>query len=217
LDPAALLVFAEADEEARVVNLPRLHAKVYIADSRVAAVTSANLTRGGLLENYEYGVLVNSESVVTGIRKDIEDYARLGNALSKPTLAEFETVALDLRSAYRAACSVSSGSAGRRFRRILRRTHESVLRAQVGKRSPTSLFGEAIRYVLLAQGPLATREMHPEIQRLLPDLCDDEQELVINGQHFGKRWKHNVRNAQQALKSRGEIELWKGRWRLCPS
>ena len=34
-------------------SLSRLHAKVYIADSKAAFVTSANLTRGGLRENYE--------------------------------------------------------------------------------------------------------------------------------------------------------------------
>ena len=33
--------------------------------------------------------------------------------------------------------------------------------------------------------------------------------------HFGKRWKHYVRNAQQGLKRRGQIELLAdGRWSL---
>jgi len=46
----------------------------------------------------------------------------------------------------------------------------------------------------------------------LPDLCDDDVELVINGEHFGKKWKHQVRNAQQALKRVGRISFDGKRW-----
>ncbi|MCX7838180.1 MAG: hypothetical protein N2559_01805, partial [Anaerolineae bacterium] len=37
---------------------------------------------------------------------------------------------------------------------------------------------------------------------------------VINGVHFGKRWKHMVRNAQQSLKKRGVINYDGRRWFL---
>jgi hypothetical protein len=48
-----------------------------------------------------------------------------------------------------------------------------------------------------------------------PDLCDDSVDRVIDGVHFGKKWKHYVRNAQQYLKRSGEIEFDGSRWRLC--
>jgi len=37
---------------------------------------------------------------------------------------------------------------------------------------------------------------------------------VIEGRHFGKRWKHQVRSAQQHLKAAGLVELVEGRWCL---
>ena len=43
-----------------------------------------------------------------------------------------------------------------------------------------------------SEQPLSTKELHPKKEMLL-DLCSDE-ELVINDQSFGKRWKHGVRN-----------------------
>jgi hypothetical protein len=45
-------------------------------------------------------------------------------------------------------------------------------------------------------------------------MCDDSIDRVIDGVHFGKKWKHMVRNTQQFLKSRREIELREGLWRL---
>jgi hypothetical protein len=83
----------------------------------------------------------------------------------------------------------------------------------VGSRSANSLFSDAVIYVL-SKGPLTTQELHQRIQRLLPDLCDDSVELIINGERFGKRWKHGVRNAQQFLKKSGTIRFDGRRWSL---
>lgn len=55
-----------------IKNYPRLHAKIYIFDSRKAIITSGNLTNGGLLKNYEYGVLFDDIDIVTKIQKDFE-------------------------------------------------------------------------------------------------------------------------------------------------
>lgn len=52
---------------------------------------------------------------------------------------------------------------------------------------------------------MRTGELNPLIQQLIPDLCDDMIDRVIGGVHFGKKWKHFVRIAQQALKRDGII------------
>lgn len=59
--------------------------------------------------------------------------------------------------------------------------------------------------------------MHPRIQALLPDLCDDQTDRVIDGKHFGKLWKHHVRSAQQHLKRAGIITYKGGLWVLTAS
>ncbi len=68
-------------------HLPRLHAKVYVADSRRAIITSGNLTSGGLDLNYEYGVEITDVSTVNDIRRDIHDYAALGALIGETELA----------------------------------------------------------------------------------------------------------------------------------
>ena len=61
---------------------------------------------------------------------------------------------------------------------------------------------------------MSTRELHEKLKELLPELCDDRMELVINGQHFGKKWKHIVRNAQVFLRRKGAIHLIGKEWHV---
>ncbi len=59
----------------RVRNWQRLHAKMYIFDNAAAVVTSANLTRGGLRGNYEYGVRLSEPEVVAAVTADFDRLA----------------------------------------------------------------------------------------------------------------------------------------------
>jgi hypothetical protein len=210
LEIEALELLAATRARSEIVNLPRLHAKVYVADCDLAIVSSANLTQGGMEGNYEYGVAIDTPRAVAQIRKDMEDYARLGNRLSSDDIRRLTDLGRELRSAYETVAKTVEGPASRKFQLLLRQMRLPILEAQVGVRSANSIFADVIRYVL-KEGPLTTEELHPKIQRLIPDLCDDREELVIHGQRFGKRWKHAVRNAQQYLKARGIIQ---GRGRL---
>ncbi len=213
LDVAALEMFHKRRSQTEVVSLPRLHAKVYIADTCRALVTSANLTPAGLDHNFEYGVCLEDPVLVRKVKSDLEAYARLGNVLSNADLQLLLEVAQKLKNEYEQLTKSTSRKLKGDFNRTLRQAQTQFLSAQVGKRSAHSLFAEAILYAL-AQGPLPTEQVHPTVQTLLPDLCDDTAELVINGQRFGKRWKHAVRNAQQYLKREGKVELDGGSWSL---
>lgn len=198
---------------ASIVNLPRLHAKVYIADSSFALITSSNLTPGGLDFNFEYGIGISDVSVVRQVKADIRKYMDLGNVLMPGTLEKLKGVAQELRAVVRPFADSREKELRRRFRVTLRQAKTAFLEAQVGQRSAQTLFSQAILY-LLRNGPLGTRALHPQIQQLLPELCDDSEILVINGQQFGKKWKHAVRNAQQALKSSGKVVFDGRTWRL---
>src|SRR6266550_6522215 len=202
LDIEALNLFSARIPASVVVNLPRLHAKVYVADRTCALVTSANLTPSGMDFNFEYGVEFHDSEFVGSVRRDLESYSRLGNILSRQSLAELQTVADELSAEFQKVQKSAAKGLRRRFSEKLRSANYQFLRAQVGARSAHSLFSEAILYALAAS-PMSTVELHPKVQKLLPDLCDDSVELVIDGQHFGKRWKHAVRNAQQYLKRNG--------------
>lgn len=81
----------------------------------------------------------------------------------------------------------------------MRAARPKLASAQVGSRTANAVFGEAIQ-LALAAGPLPTSAIAQQVSRLMPDLCDDSEELVINGERYGKAWKHRLRNAQQHLK-----------------
>lgn len=213
LDVEALCILAGVVPNSTVVNLPRLHAKVYVADEQLAIVGSGNLTPAGLDSNFEYGVALTDPAVVHQVRGDLEAYARVGNELAPQALTDLASVATGLADEYQRLQRSTSASLRKRFNRTLRSAEYEFLRAQVGSRSANSLFSEALVYVL-RKGPLTTRELHPAVQRLLPDLCDDNVDRVINGEHFGKRWKHAVRSAQQHLKRNGVISFDGRRWSL---
>lgn len=72
-------------------------------------------------------------------------------------------------------------------------------------RSVNGVFADTILY-LLSRFQMTTVELHEHIKEIHPDLCDDAIDRVIDGQRFGKLWKHQVRNAQQHLRRRGLVD-----------
>lgn len=59
-----------------VKNFQRIHSKIYIFDNKYAVITSGNLTNGGLINNYEYGVLIEDTNEIKQIQSD---YSALTN------------------------------------------------------------------------------------------------------------------------------------------
>lgn len=213
LELDALSMFTESVRSARIVNLPRLHAKTYIADDTFALVTSANLTPSGLDFNFEYGVGVAQPELVRNIRLDIEKYRDIGNILTRETLDELKVVTRGVQKAILPARQSHERKVSAQFRKILQSAETAFLRAQIGQRTAQALFSDAILFILVS-GPLRTVELHPRIQQMYTELCNDSEVLVINGQEFGKKWKHAVRNAQQALKRAGRIGFDGKAWKL---
>jgi len=198
----------------KVRHLPGLHAKVYIADERQAIVTSANLTEGGLRRNYEYGIVLTEPALVASIARDLRSYGELGIAISLAQVDELARISEDLQTRRSQLVESATQTLRHEFQSRVEAATETLreLRARPGE-STNSIFARTILY-LLRRDPLTTREIHPLVQSIHPDLCDDTIDRVINGVHFGKRWKHMVRNAQQSLKSQGLICFDGRRWQL---
>jgi hypothetical protein len=216
-DPTALRSLLDVRQGARIFHLPRLHAKVYIADTRAAIVTSGNLTAGGLIQNYEYGLRVSDPAFVQSIRSDVTAYANLGAAISASQLAEYSEIAQDVRSTFRQTQAAISKAARQRFAAVVRKAEDELVRLRLAGGAMHTVFAKTILYLLRRSGPLTTVDLHAHIQAIHPDLCDDTIDRVIDGEHFGKKWKHAVRTAQQQLKKRGVIELRDQRWCAIPS
>jgi len=196
-----------------LTHLPSLHAKVYVADSRTAVVTSANLTPSGITGKLEYGVAFTDQPTVIEIRHDFESYALLGATIRPSDVESLYHEITELKQAFKTAERSIRAQARRAFKEKLEAARVQLLRHRVRGRTTHAILSDTILF-LLAKAPLGTTELHPLIQRLHPDICDDSIDRVIGGVHFGKRWKHYVRNAQQFLKRTERIHYDGERWRL---
>ncbi len=214
IDPEAVMNIATTLPRCEVVHLPRLHAKVYVADGRSAVITSGNLTAGGLGRNYECGVLVRDQLIAGRADRDIREYAALGASMEHEALSRYCDAAQDAREIYDKHIASASRTLQRRLEASLQAADEALLRARLGGGAIHTVFAKTIEYLLLKYGPLSTQRQHALIQKIHPDICDDSVDRVIDGQHFGKKWKHAVRTAQQQLRKRGVIVLDDGKWRV---
>jgi len=211
-DPEAILNLISSFRHARIYHLPRVHAKIVVADRAVAMIGSANLTEGGLEENYEYSIKVSSNEVASRIAHDVEEYSSLGAPMTTTLLESYSIAATELRETFHRKERAVSSALRREFQAKIKSGDEVLLRARV-KEGVTGVFSRTILF-LLRGGPLRTIDLHPQIKRIHPDLCDDSVDRVIDGERFGKKWKHLVRTAQQILKRDGLVEFDGTLWRL---
>ena len=215
LEISALDILGGFSEGSRVVNLPRLHAKIYVADESRAIITSANLTTSGIEHNYEYGVGVFDRADVRRICGHVADYAELGHLVAAADLAQLSEKVEDAMQKQAAA---KKRRKEEELRAAVRAVDDECWALQTGGYAPMFLFKRAVRH-LLKGGALTTRGLQDGVRALYPGLCADNEERVINGRRFGKLWKHHLRNAQQGLKKSGEIsydaatQKWNPRFR----
>jgi len=213
-DPVALKLLALALPHFTLLHLPKLHAKVYVVDQKSAIVTSANLTAGGLEHNYEYGIKISDPLIVKEIAHDIISYSDLGAMISPQNLDNYSHIADRLRNTYKKQQNSIVKSVRKEFEKEILSAEDELIRMQLSGGAMHTIFEKTILYLLKRYGPLSTEQIHPKVEVIHPDLCDNTIDRVIDGKHFGKKWKHAVRTAQQQLKKKGLIFLSGDRWTL---
>jgi hypothetical protein len=214
-DPLAIKSLLDGVGSSALTYVPRLHAKVYISDDRAAIISSGNLTQGGLVTNFEYGVAFDEPTIVEQVRNDLSDYAMFGAALEEEQLTAFCETSQPLREAYQRQTASVDRAFREEFQRQARLAEDQLIRLRLAGGARHTVFAKTIVYLLKRHGPLKTRELHPLIQTIHPDLCDDSVDRIIDGENFGKKWRHAARTAQQRLKGAGLIDrAGDGRWHL---
>lgn len=212
LDIFSLTNLVEMIPSSKLTYLPSLHAKVYIADNKAAIITSGNLTNNGLIGNREYGVLLRNSADIIEVRSDLTNYANLGNVVSLDTLKALSAATHDLKEQRQRAEKSINAKLRKIFEQRTNVAKVELLKARAKGKTTHGIFCDTVLYLLESRGPLTTVELHPLTQQIHPDLCDDTIDRVIDGVHFGKKWKHYIRNAQQALKRQGLIDFDGARW-----
>src|SRR6185437_12471860 len=182
----------------------------------MAIITSGNLTEPGLCGNIEYGVALRGDATVREVRTDLERYGKLGASISLDDVSALAVELQELRILFQRAQGSIRAKARKAFRQKLESARNQMLRQRAKGKTTHAIFSDTILF-LLAKGSLRTDQLHARVKLLQPDLCDDSIDRVIDGGHFGKKWKHHVRNAQQALKKQGKIRFDNGLWYLVPS
>ncbi len=215
VDSEAMALLAKDCPQADIFHLGGLHAKVYIADQKTALITSANFTWSGWRRNREVGVWLEEPNMVREAYQWVSAIQEISTPLEEEDLSRLVRLSGGLAKQRRHTLSKEQKASAASIQEVLIRARLRSLQAArpTGKNirpfpsstSENRIFASTILYLLQTQGPLTTRELHPLIQALHPELCDDTVERIINGVHFGKRWKHMVRNAQQYLKRTGQI------------
>ena len=222
LDGRAITWLCERVPGTTVRHLRYLHAKAYVADEHMAIVTSANLTTGGLYRNRELGVAITASEAVKDIAADLREYGSLGVLVEPDDLVALGDMAQRARERKATAEKAMPDHVKAEYDAIAKSIDERLVELRTAgaefvtdpKGSITAQFADAVRYVLRQHGPLPTSEISPLVRTLKPELCDDKVDRIINGRTFGKRWKHDMRNAQQQLQRHGVIVLENRKWRL---
>lgn len=213
-EPAALLELYKQFTQVKISSLGRLHAKVYLIDDKIGIITSANLTGGGLISNFEYGVLIDDREVISTIKEDMLKYYSLGNILDRNLL---EKINEESNKLYGIKSKTDNLIKNTNLAQLLKKSTENLdvellkNRTKEGK-TINAIFSDTILYILKKKGHSTTKELNPFIQSIHPDICDNSIDRVINGQHFGKKWKHLVRGAQVSLVRKGLIYLEGEKW-----
>lgn len=214
-EPSALLELYKQFDQVRISSLGKLHAKVYIVDNEIGIITSANLTSGGLINNFEYGILIDDKKVVSTIKEDMLKYYSLGNIFDKNLL---EKINKESEKLYKIKYETDNLIKDTKLAQLLKKAVETIdselLKNRIKSRTINALFSDTVIYILKKRGSLSTSKLNPLIQSIHPDICDDSIDRVIEGQHFGKKWKHLARSAQQSLKRKGLIYLKDEKWCL---
>lgn len=203
-DISALLYLFENHRAVSVTYLPRIHAKVFVSDKSSAIITSANFTDGGETRNFEYGVRIKDAVVVQKIQKDIDEYKNLGANVTPAQLKEIQMQVENVRKTIQAEQKTIARKMRFESLKLERDVEDNLIRVRIRHKSVNSIFSETLLY-LLSQGPMKTQELHLLVKDIHPDLCDDTFDRVIDGRHYGKLWKHQVRNSQAYLKRAGMI------------
>ena len=214
-EPTALLELYKLFNQVRISSLGKLHAKVYIIDNEIGIVTSANLTSGGLINNFEYGILIDDKNVISIIKEDMLKYYSLGNIFNKNLLEKINKKSEKLyKIKYETDDLIKDTKLARLLKKAAETIDSEILKNRIKGRTINAIFSDTIIFILKKKGSLNTDNLHLIIQSIHPDICDDSIDRVIEGQHFGKKWKHLVRSAQQSLKREGLINLKGGKWSL---
>ena len=204
--PEALVELCSRIRGVEILDVPNLHAKVYLIDNRIAIVTSANLTSGGIRNNREYGIVINDSRTVARITADLSEYESHKKIFNEESLRR---ISVEAEKIQRRVSQAVNHIQSLKLRRLLKRELPPLPDAEI---IDNSLITIEIHQLLKAS-PLFRREICDRIQKKYPKKCLNS----IKDKTGGITWKHRISAALEALYKNGEGEIARdsgGKYRL---
>jgi len=199
--PLALIKISDAFGNSTISSLAKLHAKVYIIDEKMAVISSANLTYGGLKSNFEYGVLINKKEEVKTIKRDILEYSTLGFIYDKLFLTKIYEESKKIEHIQEKQIKQHSD----KELKLLIEQHQKIetilVKQYENKNTRHSIFAKTIEYLLQKNKQLTTDEIYLLVKDLHPEMCNGEVKYK-NGE---KKWKIEIRQARFFLQRKGSV------------
>jgi hypothetical protein len=214
LDLRAMLETLALFGRSRLLHIPDLHAKIFIADDTNAIISSANLTTGGFDRNVEAGVWLRGQ-------------------LARETAAAFDSISAKAREVSREDLDALASLAqvtpvveakpdrvlARAFRRLLSPPRKASPSTAANTTRLRPIVASTIIETLASTGPMLARDLEHAVRAKHPHLCDDTKVRAVAKKIV---WRHEVHWALQELKhdqrvihlaAKGE----QGPWSLAPA
>lgn len=198
LDVTAIEKFCDEYPQTTVSHLSGLHAKVYVADDHSAIITSGNLTKAALTENFEYGVYVSDRHHVAKISNSLRALKIRSTEISSELMSELE----EFSQQFSETCESNQNRLNDEFSKLLSGADNNVKKLLNAAKSNHAIIMELVLH-LLQERAMKTGEIYEPVKMLYPDLCDDS-DRTKDGRE--PRWKNRVRAAIDTLKKQGRIE-----------
>ncbi len=188
----------------KLYHSSKLHAKIYMNDVPSAFITSANLTGGGILSNFEYGIYCEDSSLLFKISNDVQNLMRTSKSVDESSIKKINQNKIKITEKLNLSDPAITD--------FINLVAESTGKFDLENAENAEKIKFIILDILEKYGPMRTIDIHEKIEENHPELCGT-QDRIINGKKFGKLWKHQVRNAQHSLKKSKMIafdgKFWK--------
>jgi HKD family nuclease len=198
--PQALLKMYDAFKETTISSLDKLHAKIYIVDETLAVITSANLTYGGLISNFEYGVLIDDTESIKMIKRDVLDYATLGHIFDKTFITKIYEESQKIKQVQEKPDKERNDSELRLLIEQKKKIDTLFIHRYENKETRHGIFVKTVLFLLQKHKQLTIIELYACVKDIHPEMCDDSIEY-----HNEKRWKIEVRQALFFWRKKGMV------------
>ena len=202
IDVAAIKQFCDRFPKTELINIKKLHAKIYVADAHTAIITSGNLTYGSLFGNKEFGIRIGEKSDVEQVLATLNGFKKqFGYTITRQDLQNFCEDLPNIEEALRSQTNEEA-------EKLLQELQKKIDQSGTHYASVSAIFQDAI-LELLQHGELPLKTIYEKMEIMHPELCRDDHVYWYKKGGETPGWQGRIRSAGTRLVGKGKIERFK--------